>query len=76
LFGDLEAYPIIFEPFGLNQGEQGLAFLGIGIGLFFATAFVPLIYARYVRITKEVQEKRRLEGDKNWEKALPEPEER
>jgi len=76
LFGDFEAYPLIFEPFGFNTGEQGLAFLPIAIGLFCATAFVPLIYSRYMRITEKVQEKKRNDGDKNWQKAMPPPEER
>lgn len=76
LFGDFEAYSLIFTPFGLNPGELGLAFVPIAIGLFVTTAFTPLVYARYLRITKQVQEKKRLEGDKEWRKAGPAPEER
>jgi hypothetical protein len=76
LFGDFEAYPVIFEPFGFNTGEQGLAFIPIAIGLFCTTSFVPLIYSRYMRITRQMQEKKKADGDKNWESATPPPEER
>lgn len=75
-FGDFEAYSIIFMPFGFNEGELGLAFIPVAVGLCITTLFVPWWYQRYQRITRSVQEKKKEDGDKNWEKALPPPEER
>jgi hypothetical protein len=45
LFGFLAGYTFVFEEtYGLSQGMTGLLFLRIGVGLFLATALVPLIY--------------------------------
>lgn len=45
LFTFLTGYTFIFsETYGFSQGITGLSFLGIGIGLCFASTLVPLIY--------------------------------
>lgn len=75
-FGDFEAYSIIFMPFGFNTGELGLAFIPVAVGLCITTLFVPWWYQRFQRITRQVQQKQKEDGDKNWEKAMPPPEER
>lgn len=39
LFGFFEAYPVIYRGvYGMGEGTSGLAFIGIGVGLLFATA--------------------------------------
>lgn len=76
LFGDLAAYHLIFAPFGFDITKQGLAFIPIGIGLLLTLTAIPFSYSRYLRVTKKVQEEKRLNGDKNWEQAEPPPEER
>ncbi|PWZ01096.1 MFS general substrate transporter [Testicularia cyperi] len=32
----LEAYPLVFEQYGFNLGQQGLTFLGLGVGFLIA----------------------------------------
>ena len=45
LFTFLDGYTFIFtNTYGFSQGMTGLAFLGIGIGLCFASLLVPIIY--------------------------------
>jgi multidrug resistance protein len=45
LFTFLDGYTYIFtDTYGFSQGVTGLAFLGIGIGLCFASLWIPLIY--------------------------------
>jgi MFS family permease len=45
LFTFLDGYTYIFtNTYGFSQGITGLAFLGIGIGLCFASLLVPVIY--------------------------------
>ncbi|MCJ1248876.1 hypothetical protein MMC30_006097 [Trapelia coarctata] len=45
LFTFLDGYTFIFtDIYGFSQGITGLAFLGIGIGLCFASLLVPLVY--------------------------------
>ena len=45
LFTFLDGYTFIFtNTYGFSQGITGLAFLGIGIGLCFASLLVPIIY--------------------------------
>ena len=45
LFTFLDGYKFIFaDIYGFSQGTTGLAFLGIGIGICFASLLVPLIY--------------------------------
>jgi MFS family permease len=45
LFTFLDGYTYIFtDTYGFSQGITGLAFLGIGIGLCFASLWVPLIH--------------------------------
>jgi hypothetical protein len=45
LFTFLDGYTYIFEQtYGISQGLTGLCFLGIIIGLFGASALVPIIY--------------------------------
>lgn len=76
LFGNFEAYPVIYEPFGLNPGEIGLTFISVAIGLFVTTAFTPILYKRYVTLQKTAQDTALEKGKKDWEERLPEPEER
>jgi multidrug resistance protein len=57
LFTFLDGYTFIFtETYGFSQGLTGLAFIGIGIGLFCACLLVPLVYVRAHRDLKKVQE--------------------
>ena len=45
LFTFLNGYTFIFtETYGFSEGITGLSFIGIGIGLCFATALVPFMY--------------------------------
>lgn len=45
LFGFLDGYTYIFEDtYGISQGLTGVCFVGIVIGLFGASALVPIIY--------------------------------
>ena len=45
LFTFLDGYDFVFaETYGFSEGITGLSFIGIGIGLCFATALTPLIY--------------------------------
>ncbi len=45
IFTFLDGYTFIFtNTYGFSEGTTGLAFLGIGIGLCFASLLVPLIY--------------------------------
>ncbi|GME37265.1 mfs general substrate transporter [Neofusicoccum parvum] len=57
LFTFLDGYDYIFgEVHGTSQGITGLCFLGIAIGLFGASALVPLIYKWAKRDLKKIQE--------------------
>lgn len=57
LFTFLDGYDFIFgEVHGTSQGITGLCFLGIAIGLFGASALVPLIYKWAKRDTRKLQE--------------------
>lgn len=56
LFTFLTGFEFIFtDVFGLNQGLTFLCFLGLGVGFFGASALVPWVYKRYVRMLAEVQ---------------------
>lgn len=56
LFTFLEGYTFIFtDIYGFSQGITGLAFLGIGMGLCFASLLVPLIYMWARRDLKEIK---------------------
>ncbi|GAO51298.1 hypothetical protein G7K_5403-t1 [Saitoella complicata NRRL Y-17804] len=44
LFGDFEAYPLIFSVYNFNTGEVGLAFIPIIVGVFLCCATTPLVY--------------------------------
>lgn len=58
LFGFLNGYNFIFtETYGFTQGITGLSFIGIGIGLCFATLQVPLIYKRAKRDLAKIQQR-------------------
>ncbi|TKA33354.1 hypothetical protein B0A50_00907 [Salinomyces thailandicus] len=57
LFTFLDGYPYIFtEVYGINDGLTGLCFLGIIIGLFGASALVPLIYKWAKRDLQKIRE--------------------
>ncbi len=57
LFTFLDGYTYIFEQtYGISQGLTGLCFLGIIIGLFGASALVPLIFKWAKRDLKKIQE--------------------
>ncbi|KAK5134701.1 hypothetical protein LTR08_006216 [Meristemomyces frigidus] len=57
LFTFLDGYPYIFGMvYGISDGLTGLCFLGIIIGLFGASALVPLIYKWAKRDLKKIQE--------------------
>jgi len=57
LFTFLDGYKYIFsDVHGTSQGVTGLCFLGIVMGLFMATALVPLIYTWARRDLKKIQE--------------------
>ena len=57
LFTFLDGYTYIFmKTYGLSEGLTGLCFLGIIIGLFGASALVPLIYKWAKRDLKKIQE--------------------
>jgi multidrug resistance protein len=56
LFTFLDGYTFIFtDTYGFSQGITGLTFIGIGIGLCFASLWVPLIYAWAKRDLAAVQ---------------------
>ena len=58
LFTFLEGYDFIFEEtYGISQGLTGLCFLGIIIGLFGASALVPLIYKWAKQDLQRIQER-------------------
>ncbi|KAK3071894.1 hypothetical protein LTR53_007812 [Teratosphaeriaceae sp. CCFEE 6253] len=57
LFTFLDGYTYIFtETYGISQGLTGVCFLGIVIGLFGASALVPLIYKWAKRDLAKIQE--------------------
>ncbi|KAL6713753.1 hypothetical protein ACLMJK_008245 [Lecanora helva] len=57
LFTFLNGYTFIFtETYGFSEGITGLSFIGIGIGLCFASLLVPLIYKWAKRDLAKVQE--------------------
>ncbi|KAL9100194.1 MAG: hypothetical protein Q9163_004400 [Psora crenata] len=57
LFTFLEGYKFIFsDTYGFSEGMTGLSFLGIGIGLCFATLIVPLIYVWAKRDLAKIKE--------------------
>lgn len=47
---DFEGYPIVFAKYSFDQGEIGLSFIGIGIGIVLAGACTPIIYLHYNRV--------------------------
>ena len=58
LFTFLDGYAYIFEDmYGISQGLTGLCFLGIIIGLFGASALVPLIYKWAKQDLQKLKEK-------------------
>ncbi|KAF2721348.1 MFS transporter [Polychaeton citri CBS 116435] len=58
LFTFLDGYTYIFqETYGISQGLTGACFLGIVVGLFGATALVPLIYKWAKRDMQVITEK-------------------
>lgn len=67
LFTFLDGYTYIFQDIhGTSQGVTGLCFLGIAIGLFFASALVPYIGQ------KAKKERKRLRDEGKPEKIPPE----
>ncbi|EPX71793.1 membrane transporter [Schizosaccharomyces octosporus yFS286] len=40
-------YPMMFAQYGFNPGEEGLAMLGVDVGIFVGFAFTPLIHIHY-----------------------------
>ena len=57
LFTFLNGFTFIFEEtYGISQGLTGLSFLGIIIGLFGASALVPLIYKWAKRDLQKIRE--------------------
>ena len=57
LFGFLNGYTFIFtETYGFTEGITGLSFLGIGVGLCFASLLVPLIHKWAKRDLAKIQE--------------------
>lgn len=57
LFGFLPGYSFIFRnTYHISQGSSGLMFIGIGAGLWLATALVPLILSWAKRDLKKLQE--------------------
>lgn len=57
LFTFLDGYDYIFNmPYGLGEGLTGTCFLGIVVGLFLASALVPIIYHWAKRDLKAIQE--------------------
>jgi hypothetical protein len=57
LFTFLDGYTYIFsEIHGTSEGVTGLCFLGIILGLFFASGLVPLIYKWSKRDLKKIQD--------------------
>lgn len=58
LFTFLDGYTFIFtETYGFTEGITGLSFIGIGIGLCFASLLVPLIYKWAKEDLAKIQEK-------------------
>jgi hypothetical protein len=58
LFTFLEGFDYVFaQTYGLTQGLTGLCFLSIIIGLFGATALVPLIYKWAKRDLQKIKER-------------------
>lgn len=58
LFGFLDGFTYVFEEtYGISQGLTGLCFLPIIIGLFGASALVPMIYKWAKRDLKEIEER-------------------
>ncbi|EPY51058.1 MFS transporter [Schizosaccharomyces cryophilus OY26] len=51
---NFESYPIVYSQYGFNQGEQGLSFIGIGIGILLATSSTPIIYYYYSKNYKKM----------------------
>jgi len=57
LFTFLDGYTYIFtDMYGISQGLTGLCFIGIVIGLFSASALVPLIYRWAKRDLQKIKE--------------------
>jgi hypothetical protein len=72
LFTFLDGYTYIFADIhGTSDGITGLCFLGIAIGLCFATCLVPLIYSWAKRDTAKLREKAEQEGKDPAEAKLP-----
>lgn len=57
LFGFLDGFAYIFQQtYGISQGLTGLCFLGIIVGLFGASALVPVIYKWAKRDLEKIKE--------------------
>lgn len=57
LFTFFDGYPYIFQQtYGLSEGLTGICFVGIIIGLFGASALVPIIYKWAKRDLKKIEE--------------------
>lgn len=54
LYGLFAAFPIVFQRHRhFTSGESGLAFLGIGVGIFIALLLAPLENKRYMRAVQK-----------------------
>lgn len=57
LFTFLDGYTYVFqETYGISQGLTGICFVGIAIGLFGASALVPLVYKWAKRDLAKIEE--------------------
>ncbi|KAL2316488.1 MFS family membrane transporter [Schizosaccharomyces pombe] len=50
---NFEGYPIVFAKYGFNKGEQGLSFIGVGVGIVCAGLCTPFIYWHYLKVNKK-----------------------
>lgn len=56
--GALQAFPIIFSAKGFNEGEVGLSFLGMGIGIVIATLLNATYFTSlYAKTAKRLGQK-------------------
>lgn len=71
LFTFLDEYTYIFgDTYGFSEGITGLAFIGIAVGLCFASLWIPLIYKWAKRDLKIIQEEKGLNATLPPEKRL------
>ncbi|EPY52254.1 MFS transporter [Schizosaccharomyces cryophilus OY26] len=54
---NFESYPVVYSQYNFNQGEQGLSFIGIGIGIVLAASFTPITYYKYSKAYKKMNGK-------------------